>query len=79
MLGRLKELTELNGVSGNEKAVRKYLKEFAINYADEVFTDAMGNLYAHKKGDGKRFLSGATTSMKTVSFCTTRTPARTGS
>ena len=42
MLGRLKELTELNGVSGNEKAVRKYLKEFAINYADEVFTDAMG-------------------------------------
>ena len=57
MLGRLKELTELNGVSGNEKAVRKYLKEFAINYADEVFTDAMGNLYAHKKGDGKRVMA----------------------
>lgn len=57
MLGRLKELTELNGVSGNEKAVRKYLKEFAINYADEVFNDAMGNLYAHKKGDGKRVMA----------------------
>ncbi|MDO4568345.1 MAG: M42 family metallopeptidase [Clostridia bacterium] len=56
MLGRLKELTELNGVSGNEGAVRKYIKEYAAAYSDEIWNDSMGNLFVHKKGDGRRIM-----------------------
>ncbi len=56
MLGRLKELSELSAVSGNEKAVRKYIKEFAKQYTDDIKTDSMGNLYVHKKGNGKKIM-----------------------
>ena len=56
MLERLKILSELNGVSGNESAVRAYLKPLIAPFADEVFTDAVGNLYAHKKGNGPRVM-----------------------
>ena len=40
----LKELTQLWGVSGYEKEVRKYIEKEAAPYADEMLTDAMGNL-----------------------------------
>ena len=56
MLGRLKELTELNGVSGNEKAVRKYIRTHCEAIADEMRTDTMGNLIVHKKGDGRKIM-----------------------
>ena len=56
MLGRLKELTELNGVSGNEKAVRKYIRTHCEAIADEMRTDTMGNLVVHKKGDGRKIM-----------------------
>ena len=48
----LKELTQLWGVSGYEKEVRKYIKEKAAPYADEMMTDAIGNLIVLKKGTG---------------------------
>ena len=54
MLRRLEELCNLHGVSGDEGRVRRYIKNIAKDYADEVWTDAMGNLYAHKKGEGKK-------------------------
>ena len=57
MLGRLKELTEINGVSGDEGQVRRYIKNIVSQYADEVWTDAMGNLYAHKKGAKRRIMA----------------------
>ncbi len=57
MLGRLKELTEVNGVSGDEGQVRRYIKNIVSQYADEVWTDAMGNLYAHKKGAKRRIMA----------------------
>ena len=47
---KIKELTELNGVSGNEDLVREYIKTTISPYVDEIFTDALGNLIAFKKG-----------------------------
>ncbi len=52
MLNMLKELCLLDGVSGNETAVRDYicaaLKE--LPHVDEMKTDALGNLLVHLKG-----------------------------
>ncbi len=52
MLGltdNLRELSMLCGVSGDEGAVRRRIRELVSPLADEVFTDTMGNLYAHKR------------------------------
>lgn len=46
----IKKLTEINAVSGNEKNIRKYIKEIIAPYADSVTTDTMGNVIAFKKG-----------------------------
>ncbi len=46
----LKELTSINGVSGNEGAVRDYIKDKISPYTDEIKIDAVGNLIAFKKG-----------------------------
>ena len=48
----LKELSELHAVSGNEGAVRRFIREKVTPLCDEVFTDTMGNLYAHRKKEG---------------------------
>lgn len=57
MLQRLEELTNLYGVSGNEGSVRKYIKEKAKAHADEMWTDNLGNLFVHKKGNGKKIVA----------------------
>lgn len=46
----LKTLCELNGVSGNETAVRKALYEAARKVCASVHIDKMGNVICHKKG-----------------------------
>ncbi|MCI8318020.1 MAG: M42 family metallopeptidase [Lachnospiraceae bacterium] len=48
----LRELTQLWGVAGYEKEVRNYIEEKAAPYADDMMTDAVGNLIVHKKGTG---------------------------
>lgn len=48
----LKALTQAWGVSGFESDVRGLIEKEAAPYADEVLTDAMGNLIVHKKGTG---------------------------
>lgn len=48
----LEELTQLWGVAGYEKEVRAYIQEKAAPYADEMLTDALGNLIVRKKGKG---------------------------
>ena len=56
----LKELCELNGVSGDEGAVREKIRQEIAPYADEITVDTMGNLIALKKGripDKKMMLS----------------------
>lgn len=46
----LKELTELNGVSGNEGVVREFILNQIKPYADEITVDSIGNIIALKKG-----------------------------
>lgn len=48
----LRELTQLWGVAGFEKEVRKFIEKEAEPYGDEIYTDAMGNLIVCKKGTG---------------------------
>lgn len=47
----LKELSQAFGVSGYEKEVREMIKAEVKDYADEIITDAMGNLIVYKKGE----------------------------
>ena len=46
----LKELTQAWGVAGREKAVRAIIRREIEGCADEIFTDAIGNLIAVKYG-----------------------------
>lgn len=64
MLEYLKELCEICGVSGDESAVRGYLKRKILQMPDiiEMKTDALGNLLVHKKGKApakRRIMLGA--------------------
>ena len=59
MLERLKTLSELYGVSGNETRVRAYLRKQAEPYADDITVDPIGNLYVHKRGEGPRVMLAA--------------------
>lgn len=51
MLELLKELCLLNGTSGDEDAVRDFIRAKAAPYADSIRTDALGNLIVFKKGN----------------------------
>ena len=59
----LKQLTQLWGVSGYEKEVARFIEKEAAPYADEMMTDAVGNLIVLKKasgsGHGKRIMFAA--------------------
>ena len=48
----LKTLCELNGVAGDERAVRNAILEAARPLCDQVKIDRMGNVIAFKKGTG---------------------------
>ena len=50
MLETLKTLCGLDGVSGNEEDVRDYIIDRVKEHADEITTDAMGNVIVFKKG-----------------------------
>lgn len=67
----IKELTELNGVSGNEDEVRKFIKTEAENYADEITEDSMGNLICYKKGLSKKYRVMLSAHMDEVGFMVT--------
>ena len=49
----LEKLTQLNGVSGYEKAVRLEIEKLAAPLCDEMFSDAIGNLICVVKGSGE--------------------------
>lgn len=51
MLNTLKELCLMDGVSGNEGQVCRYIEDRARPFADSIRTDAVGNLIAFKKGE----------------------------
>ena len=50
MLNTLKDLCRLNGVSGNEDEVRRYITVKAVNHASHLHADSIGNLIVFKKG-----------------------------
>jgi endoglucanase len=52
MLELTKKLVEAYGPSGFETEVRALIESEVTPLADDVAVDAMGNLIAHKKGDG---------------------------
>ena len=52
----IKSLVEVGGVSGAEGALAERIAEIARPYADEVTSDALGNLIIHKKGGGPKLM-----------------------
>lgn len=55
----LKELTSFGSPSGREKNITEFIKGQISDLADEIYTDNMGNLVAHKKGNGKKLMFAA--------------------
>ena len=53
----VKELVSLGAPSGFEDSVRNFIKEKAT--ADDIYTDSIGNLICHKKGNGKKVMVSA--------------------
>lgn len=56
LLETLKDLSMLNGVPGNEKAVSKYIRKEIETKADEVLYDNLGSLIAQKGQKGPRVM-----------------------
>lgn len=52
----LKRLLETFSPSGNEENIREVIREEIKDYADEIKVDALGNLIAIKKGNGKKIM-----------------------
>ena len=52
----LKMLAQAAGPSGSENSVREVIKREVTPLADEVYTDNLGNLIVHIKGEGPRVL-----------------------
>lgn len=55
----LKQLTQCFGPSGREEKISDLIANEAKAFADEIYTDALGNLIVHKKGDGKKLMLAA--------------------
>ena len=52
----LKDLVKTYGPSSNENYIRDFIIKEIENYVDEIKIDALGNLVAHKKGNGKKIM-----------------------
>jgi len=55
----LERLINAHGVSGNEGQIREVISKEIAPLVDEVWTDSSGNLVAHEKGKGPRFMLSA--------------------
>ena len=64
-----KQLVEKALPSGFEQGVGAYLGELAKPFVDEVYTDALGNVICHKKGEGKKIM--LTAHMDLIGFMVT--------
>ena len=52
----LKNLTQITGPSGNEERVCDFIENEIKDFVDEMYRDNLGNLIAHKCGNGKKVL-----------------------
>lgn len=59
MMELLKKLCLTFSPSGNEEKICDLIANEVKPYADEVYTDVLGNLIAHKKGNGKKLMLAA--------------------
>lgn len=55
-LDLFKNLTELQGASGNEHAVRAFMKKELEKYADDIVQDNLGGVFGVKRGAGPRVM-----------------------
>lgn len=56
----LRDILEPFGPSGREEAVQEVIRDFLAPYCDEIWTDALGNLYALRRGkSGKKIMLSA--------------------
>ncbi len=56
MINLLKRLMYTQGVSGREGDISKVIEKEISPFVSEIWSDKIGNLIAHKKGNGKRIL-----------------------
>ncbi|WP_281411832.1 M42 family metallopeptidase [Candidatus Phytoplasma luffae] len=56
LLKQLKDLTMLNGVSGDEKAVRHYVRDNVKDIVDKIEYDKLGSLIAYKGEKGPKVM-----------------------
>ncbi|HOK43555.1 MAG TPA: M42 family metallopeptidase [Thermoclostridium caenicola] len=59
MFDTIKKLVNAFGPSGCEKQVAEVITQMIKDKVDEIYTDAMGNLIAVKKGSGKKIMLAA--------------------
>lgn len=52
----LKKLMNTAGISGRESRVAELIEKEASPFCDEIYRDRLGNLYAHRSGNGKKIL-----------------------
>ena len=55
----LKELVMSVSPSGRENTIREIIKTQLSSVCDEIFTDTLGNLVCHRKGNGKKLMLAA--------------------
>lgn len=55
----LRNLVKVFGPSGNEGLIREFITNEIKNHVDEIKVDALGNLIAHKKSNGKKIMISA--------------------
>ncbi|MCF0123547.1 MAG: M20/M25/M40 family metallo-hydrolase [Ruminiclostridium sp.] len=58
-LSVIQKLNTCHGPSGDERQIAATLRHMAEPYADECWTDTMGNLIVHKKGTGPKVMFAA--------------------
>ncbi len=61
MLKLLEKLTQTTAPSGSEAELHDLIREEIKDFVDEISVDALGNLIAHKKGQGARVMFAAHT------------------
>lgn len=55
----LEKLTQVYAPSGSEERMCGFIKNEVSGFADEMYTDNLGNLVVHKKGSGKKIMLSA--------------------
>ena len=55
----LNKIVRVYGPSSNEERIREFITDEIKDYVDDIRVDALGNLIAHKKGNGKRVMISA--------------------